>query len=101
MVAEKLGRPEDIGALMVHVQDPDPHLRAIASSALSGVIALDRGASPARAAFQASLQDPGRSVPLAIAHTLNEMDRRHPAAEAALERLREHPSAEVRNAARF
>lgn len=98
-ISAKLGRPGDIVGLATLTHDPDPYLRAIAASALSEEVARDQDSSSAHAAFDLALRDPGRSVPLAIARTLSDLDRQSAVADAGLTFLQEHASAGVRSAA--
>ncbi len=99
LLAAQLGRAEDAGLLSALARDHDPQVRATAAGALARLVAAGEDEGPPSATFRACLDDPGRSVPLAIARSLIGLEWHTEEIERALVQLSEHRSAAVRGAA--
>jgi hypothetical protein len=93
-VAGQVGRPEDVGILIVLAADGDPGVRAAAASGLAALVAKGQGGPAVRRALGQCISDPGAHVPEHIAATLRAAGG--DVAEELLAILREHPSAHVR-----
>lgn len=98
-IAGRLRRDEDTGVLLVLVHDPHPAVRAAAASHLARMVAQGEGGDGALLGLQRAAADPGRRVPLEVAHVLAGFDSLAPAVGQVVEDLRGHPSAAVRRAA--
>jgi hypothetical protein len=96
-IAGRERTPEHIGLLVGLWQAPEPDLRANAGAALATIVAAGNSGTLAVAGLWFCLTDPGTRVPQLIAKALVEAPSLAPEAQDALNALRDHPSAMVRN----
>lgn len=96
-IAGRMRTPEHIGLLVGLCQAPEPDTRANAGAALAAIVAAGSSSRLAVAGLRRCLTDPGTRVPQLIAKRLVEAPSLAPEAQDALNALRDHPSAMVRN----
>jgi len=96
-IAGRKRMPEHIGLLVGLCQAPEPDLRANAGAALATIVAAGNGGTLAITGLRSCVADPGTRVPQLIAKALVEASSLTPEAQDALNALRDHPSAMVRN----
>jgi hypothetical protein len=96
-IAGRERAPEHIGLLVGLCQAPEPDLRANAGAALATIVAAGNSSGLAVAGLRSCLADPGTRVPQLVAEALVEAPSPAPEAQDALNTLRDHPSARVRN----
>lgn len=97
-IAGHLRRAEDTGMLLVLVHDSHPAVRSAAASHLARMVAAGEGGGAALAGVHRAAADPGRRVPLEIAHVLSGFVDPASAIQQVVDDLRGHPSAAVRRA---
>ncbi|MEU5867254.1 DUF4365 domain-containing protein [Nonomuraea sp. NPDC047529] len=91
---------ETAGILITLASDEHPSVRATAAAQLAYLAGEEIAGPMALRALERCLDDPGVSVPYAIARTLATFSPDNKAARRVLVRLRDHPSAQVRAACR-
>lgn len=91
---------ETVGILITLASDEHPGVRATAAAQLAYLVGEGIAGPVALRAFERCLDDPGVSVPNAIARTLVTFSPDNEAARRVLAHLRDHPSAQVRAACR-
>jgi Domain of unknown function (DUF4365) len=96
-IAGRERTPEHIGLLVGLCQAPEPDMRANAGAALATIVAAGNSGTLAAAGLRLCLADSGTRVPQLVAKALVEAPSLAPEAQDALNALRDHPSATVRN----
>ncbi|MBG0818172.1 DUF4365 domain-containing protein [Planomonospora sp. ID82291] len=87
---------ETAGILISLASDEHPSVRSTAAAQLAYLVGEGIAGPAMSRAFERCLDDPGVSVPNAIAHALATFSQENEVAYRVLSRLRDHPSAQVR-----